>query len=157
MSSTFRAFLVVQLRLSLALQGMQVRSLVWELRSHVSRGVAPSPPKLWQDNRNKMIFLKKEFYFLCHCLGKSQSLYLGCNPNGTQIGSTPGSQFQGVSEPIPSKGYHDPAGRARVQVRTLTSSSSDSLHLKPVVISLASVTEGSGQGSQASPTWGVGR
>ena len=48
-----------------------------------------------------MIFLKKEFYFLCHCLGKSQSLYLGCNPNGTQIGSTPGSQFQGVSEPIP--------------------------------------------------------
>lgn len=103
-----------------------------------------------------MISLKKEIYFLCHCLGKSLFLYLGCNPNGTQIGSTPGSQFQGVPESIPSQGHHSPAVRARVQVRTLTSSSSDSLHLRPGVISLASVTEGRSRGSQAQVEGGDG-
>lgn len=150
----FQDFPVGPVFKTLRLHGKGCRfDLVWELRSHMSQGAAPSSPKLWQDNRNKMIFLKKEFYFLCHCLGKSQSLYLGCNPNGTQIGSTPGSPFQGVPESIPSKGHHGSAGRARVQVRTLTSSSSDSLHLRLGVISVASVTKGRSRGSQASPTW----
>ena len=53
----FQDFPVDPVFKTLRLHGKGCRfDLVWELRSHMSQGAAPSLPKLWQDNRNKIIF-----------------------------------------------------------------------------------------------------